>query len=85
MLKLAEFLTYIVEDLWTIHGFRRATERAKNIVIKHDCIDIVFDKIEKWAHSDLYGEKELRAHARLWDLLTRDKSGKEKEHRFTDW
>ena len=90
--QLAEFLTYILQDLWTIPGFRHATEQAKSsadndcIESVDDCIDIVFEKIAAWASRfddkalRFYGEEELLTHKQMWDLLRRDK----KELRFTD-
>ena len=37
---LAEFLTLLLLDVWTVPGFRHATEQAK-LVCEDDCYDIV--------------------------------------------
>ena len=97
LLKLADFLTDTLQDLWNIPGFRHAAEQAKssadndseNIESAHDCLSIVVEKITEWSQrkrsTEWYGEKELLLHKRMWDILTRDKSGREKEQSFTDW
>ena len=93
---LARFLTCILQDLWTAPGFRRATEQARSsadndsedIDSADDCIDIVFNTIAEWSQQasvHFYKEPELLLHKRMWDILTRDKSGRPKEQSFTDW
>ena len=54
-----------------------------------DCVDIVFDHIATWAqrhqNSHAYSFPELLLHKRMWDVMTRNKSGLPKEQYFTYW
>ena len=86
VVKLAEFLTYVLQDLWNIPGFDDEHTRGADF-----CIDIVYQKIGEWAKwvdpdgRAFYTETELLLHKQMWDLVTRDKDGNEKDHYFTDW
>ena len=72
------FLTYILQDMFSTPGFVHATELDEN-----DCIDIVEATLSK-EYCD-YTTIQLVEHKRLWDIVTRDKEGNDKEHCFSDW
>ena len=50
---------------------------------------MVCDKILEWyddhERRDLYGRPELLLHKRMWDIVTRDRDGRAKEQRFSEW
>ena len=80
---LAEFLTLLLQDVWTAPGLRHAAEQAK-LVCEDDCPDIVFEIfLHQGCH--FYGERELLLHKRMWDIVTRDKYGPAKKQSFSKW
>ena len=53
------------------------------------CVELAFDKIKEWAilssEHALYDEAALLKHKELWNLVTCDKNGNEREHSFFAW
>ncbi len=78
-LQLAQFLVDVMRELY-------CSPRAQ-----YDCEDIVCDKITDWASASdssqvaRYGEDELELHKKMWDVMTREKDGKPKEHQYDVW
>lgn len=80
------FLTYILQDPFSTPGFIHATEQDNSgteIVDEGVCIDIVEATLAK--EELAYNTPQLVEHKRLWDIVTRDKEGNDKEHWFCDW
>ena len=80
------FLTYILQDPFSTPGFTHATEQSNSgteVVDEDDCIDIVEATLKKEYLG--YSRPQLVEHKRLWDIVTRDKEGNDKEHCFSDW
>ena len=83
---LFQFLTYILQDSFSTPGFIHATEQNNSgteIVDECDCVDIVEASLSK--EYLFYSRPQLVEHKRLWDIVTRDKKGNNKEHCFSDW
>ena len=83
---LLMFLVYILQDPFSTPGFIHATEQDNSgteIVTEFDCIDIVEATFAKGTLN--YSMPQLVEHKRLWDIVTRDKEGNDKEHYFSDW
>ena len=74
---LFKFLQYILQDLFSTPGFNTTEE-----VNEDTCIDIVEKALDK---NVIYSKHQLLEHKRLWDIVTRDKTGNDKEHCFPDW
>ena len=86
VVNLFRFLTYILQDPFSTPGFIHATEQDNSgteIVDEGDCIDIVEATLSK--EHLVYNRPQLVEHKRLWDIVTRDKEGNDKEHCFSDW
>ena len=67
-------------------GFVHAREQDNSgteIVQEDDCIDIVEATLSN--NPLFYSTPQLVEHKRLWDIVTRDKEGNDKEHCFSDW
>ena len=79
VVTLFRFLTYILQDPFSTPGFIDATEQTED-----DCIDIIEESMTK-SGCLLYTEQQLLVHKRVWDVVTRDKEGRDKEHFFADW
>ena len=77
VIKLAEFLTYLLREL------------CCSPRLEADFEEIVFEKIGQWARQapwrHFYGESELLLHNKMWDIMTRDRDGLRKNHSFADW
>ena len=82
VVTLFRFLTYILQDPFCTPGFMHATEQ-----LEIDCIDIVHEPMAKSdEHGCLrYTEQQLLVHKKVWNVVTRDKEGRDKEHFFSDW
>ena len=85
MINLFRFLTYVLEDPFSKPGFNNATEHVS--VNESDCIEIVRESMEKSDEQGglRYNEPQLLVHKRLWDVVTRDKEGRDKEYFFADY
>ena len=84
---LFKFLIYILQDPFSAPGFRRAAKQDNSgteIVDEHVCIDIVEATLSH-DRNLVYNTVQLVEHKRLWDIVTRDKEGNDKEHFFCDW
>ena len=89
LFKLGEFLSTLLHD-----AFRHATEQATssaekdfaNMVSFDECDDMVAEKICEWAtRTNVYNEEELLLHKKMYDVMTRDKSGLPKKQDFARW
>ena len=79
------FLVYILQDPFSTPGFIHATKQYNSgteIVTEVDCIDIVEATFAKGYLN--YSMQQLLEHKRLWDIVTTDKEGNDKEHFFSD-
>ena len=47
--RLAEFLTTVLVDAWTVPWFRCAAEGPGDLISHNDCVEMVFDHIATWA------------------------------------
>ena len=92
--NLFKFLTYILQDLMSTRPVVAenpcidfsATERENfgtKIVDDHTCTDIVEASLSKYLLD--YTTEQLKEHKRLWDIVTRDKEGNDKDHCFSHW
>ena len=83
---LFNFLVYILQDPFSTPGFIHATEQDNSgteIATESDAIDVVEEAMSK--KYLVYNTHQLLEHKRMWDIVTRDKEGKNKEHFFVDW
>ena len=76
---LFKFLTYILQDLFSTERENFGTK----IVDDHTCTDIVEASLSKYLLD--YTTEQLKEHKRLWDIVTRDKEGNDKDHCFSYW
>ena len=92
--NLFRFLTYILLDVfstlreeWKNSGIMLADETHANfgtkIVDEDSCVDIVEATLSKYLLE--YTTEQLKEHKRLWDTVTRDKEGHDKDHCFSYW
>jgi hypothetical protein len=76
--KLAEFLTAVLLEAWSVPRRGHATEQAASWIGHDDCIDMVFHAIATWSQrheGHAYSGPELLLHKRMWDVMTRNKAG----------
>ena len=85
VLRLAEFLTIVLQDALTAPRVRHWEAQLS----ADECYDVVSDHIATWSKqhvgSHFYSIPELLLHKRMWDVMTRNKSGLPKEQHFTYW
>ena len=73
-LTLFHFLTYILQD----HASMCSDVEEQTII---DCIDVVEETLSK-DEALGYTTPQLLEHKRIWDVVTRNKEGHDKEHFF---
>ena len=59
-------------------------DEVDKISIDYDCIDVVEETLSKIKVPD-YTTRQLLEHKRIWDVVTANKEGYDKEHLFSDW
>ena len=77
---LFHFLTYMLQD----HVSICKVDEVDKISIDYDCIDAVEERLSKIKVRD-YTTRQLLEHKRIWDVVTRNKEGYDKEHYFSEW
>ena len=84
-LRLGEFLTTVLQDALTAPRVRHWEAQLS----ADECYDVVTEHIAMWSNQHVgghfYSIPELLLHKRMWDVMTRNKSGLPKEQHFTYW
>ena len=78
---LFHFLTYMLQDHVSICMCRYDNDEADKISIEYDCIDVVEETLSKIKVRG-YTNRQRLEHKRIWDVVTRNKEGCDKDHSF---